>query len=163
MVEILSAKENEADHICQQGIDLCDTNEYAQAHKLFQQALAMYPQSPRINSWLGYTTAIVENKVATGIQLCKKAIDSDVPDAMFYRNIGKLYLMQKNKRGAIGAFAKGLQIDKGNNYILKEWKVLGFRRSPLIKFLGRDHPINKFFGKITWKMAQKKKVDKPQL
>lgn len=156
MVEILSAKENEADHICQQGIDLCDTEEYKEAHKLFQKAYEMYPTSPKIMSWLGYTSALVENKVASGVQLCKKAIDSDIPDAMFYRNIGKLYLMQKNKRAAIGAFSKGLQIDKGNRYILKEWKVLGFRRTPFLKFLPREHGLNKFFGRLTWNMAQKK-------
>ena len=125
MVDILSDKENKAESICQQGIDLCDNdNNFKAAHKLFQEAYSTYPTSPRINSWLGYTTAIVENKVASGLQLCKKAIESDVPDALFYRNIGKLYLMQKNKRSAIGAFAKGLQIDKGNKYILKEWKIL---------------------------------------
>lgn len=154
-MEILSEKENQADHICQQGIELCEADKYAEAHKLFQQAYTM-SQSPRIISWLGYTTAIVENKVATGIQLCKKAIDSDVPDALFYRNIGKLYLMQKNKRGAIGAFAKGLQIDKGNRSILKEWKVLGFRRRPFFPFLSREHKLNIIIGKFTWKQALKK-------
>lgn len=156
MVDILSDKENQAESICQQGIDLCDNeNNFAAAHKLFQKAYSMYPNSPRINSWLGYTTAIVENKVGGGLQLCKKAIESDVPDAMFYRNIGKLYLLQKNKRSAIGAFAKGLQIDKGNRYILKEWKVLGFRRKPIIPFLSRDNALNKFLGKLTWKVANK--------
>lgn len=155
MVDILSEKENQADHICQQGIDLCDANNHAAAHKLFQQAYAMHPKSPRINSWLGYTTAIVENKVGTGMQLCKMAVDSDIPDAMFFRNIGKLYLMQKNKRGAIGAFARGLQIDKGNKYILKEWKVLGFRRRPVIPFLPRENKLNIMLGKWSWKYSKK--------
>ena len=151
MVTILSDKENQAENICQQGIDLCETDKYSEAHKLFQKAYDMYPTSPKINSWLGYTTAIVENKVGTGMQFCKKAIDSDVPDALFYRNIGKLFLLQKNKRSAMGAFAKGLQIDKGNKYILKEWKALGFRRKPVIGFLSRDHFLNKLLGKWTYK------------
>jgi tetratricopeptide (TPR) repeat protein len=151
MVDILSEKENQAESVCQQGIELCETENYAAAHKLFQQAYAVYPNSPRITSWLGYTTAIVENKVASGIQLCKKAIDSDVPDAMFYRNLGKLYLLQKNKRSAIGAFAKGLQIDKGNKYIMREWKVMGFRRKPVIPFLSRENKLNIFLGKLTYK------------
>lgn len=157
MVDILSDRENEAEHICQQGIDLCDADNFAAAHKLFQQAYGMYPNSPRINSWLGYTTAIVENKVGTGMQYCKKAVESDIPDAMFFRNIGKLYLMQRNKRSAIGAFARGLQIDKGNKYILKEWKVLGFRRKPIIPFLPRENALNKLLGKWTWKMSKNKK------
>lgn len=95
MVDILSEKENKAEAVCQQGIELYETEKFRDAHKLFQQAYALHPNSPKINSWLGLTTAIVENKVASGIQYCKKAIESDVPDAMFYRNLGKLYLLQK--------------------------------------------------------------------
>jgi len=157
MVEILSDKENKAESICQQGIELCETENWPAAHKLFQQAYAMYPTSPKINSWLGLTTALVENKVAAGLQMCKKAVDSDVPDALFYRNMGKVYLFKKDKRSAIGVFAKGLQIDKGNKYILKEWKVLGFRRKPVIPFLSRDNKLNIILGKWTWKSANKKK------
>ena len=157
MVEILSEKENQAENICQQGIDLCDSENFDEAHKLFQQAYELYPESPRINSWLGYTTGVALNKVGTGIQYCKKAVDSDVPDAMFYRNIGKLYLMKRDKRAAIGAFARGLQIDKGNRAILKEWKVLGFRRKPFFGFLPRENALNKLIGKLTYRLAQKKK------
>lgn len=157
MVEILSDKENKAENICQQGIELCETENFVVAHKLFQQAFNEYPSSPKINSWLGLTTAIVENKVAAGLQLCMKAIASDIPDALFYRNLGKIYLLKKDKRSAIGAFAKGLQIDKGNKYILKEWKVLGFRRRPVIPFLSRDNALNKLLGKLTWKNENKNK------
>ncbi|MCC7459727.1 MAG: hypothetical protein IT286_00360 [Proteobacteria bacterium] len=156
MVTILSDKENQAENICQQGIDLCEVDNYSAAHKLFQQAYNMFPGSPRINSWLGLTIGVVENKVGAGMQHCKKAIESDVPDAFFYRNIGKLFLLQKNKRSAIGAFAKGLQIDKGNKYILREWKTLGFRRKPVIGFLSRENKLNILLGKWTWKMAQSK-------
>src|SRR5450432_2635675 len=108
-MEILSEKQNQADQICQQGIDLCDAENYTAAHRIFNQAYEADPNSPKIISWLGYTTAIVENKVGTGMQMCKKAIDSDIPDPMFFRNMGKLYLMQKNKRSAISAFARVLQ------------------------------------------------------
>lgn len=156
MVEIFSEKNREAETLCQQGIELCDANNHASAHKYFIQAYQLFPTSPKINSWLGYTTGIVENKVGTGMKMCKMAVDSGVPDAMFYRNIGKLYLLQKNKRAALGAFATGLQIDKGNKAILTEWKVLGFRRKPVIPFLSRENKLNIFLGKLTWKYMNKK-------
>ena len=160
MVDILSEKENDADKMCQQGIELCDEENYAGAHKFFQKAYSIHPSSAKINSWLGFTTAIVENKVGTGLQMCKKAVDSDIPDAMFFRNIGRLYLLQRNKRAAVGAFARGLQIDKGNRAILKEWKALGFRRKPVIGFLARDNKLNVMLGKLTWKLAKGKNSPK---
>jgi hypothetical protein len=51
----------------------------------------------------------------------------------------------------VGAFAKGLQIDKNNRAILEEWKSLGFRRKVPFSFLDRSHWLNKTLGKFTWK------------
>jgi hypothetical protein len=115
----------------------------------------MDPSGAKILSWLGYTSALVEKRVARGLDLCRKAVESNVPDAMFYRNIGKLYLLQHNKRGAIGAFSKGLQIDKGNRWILAEWRALGFRRRPFFSFLDRGHWVNVTVGKFTWYLAHR--------
>ena len=150
MVDILSDQQREAEKVCHQGIDLVDEKDLAGAHKVFLKAFEMDPQSAKVQSWLGYTTALVERKVQKALEYCRKAIESNIPDAIFYRNIGVVYLQQNNKRGAIGAFAKGLQIDKGNRAILNEWKSLGFRRKPFFAFLDRSHPVNKNLGKFTW-------------
>jgi hypothetical protein len=99
----------------------------------------------------------VERKVQKGIELCRRAVEGEVPDALFYRNLGKAYLLLNNKRAAIGAFAKGLQLDKGNRPILNEWKNLGFRRRVMFSFLERDHPLNKWIGKFTWYLAHRNK------
>jgi tetratricopeptide (TPR) repeat protein len=155
MVEILSDQQRQADHICVEGIDLCEENDFEGAHKLFLKAYEMDPTSPRINSWLGYTTAIVERKVQKGLEYCRKAVEGEVPDALFYRNIGKVYLLLNNKRGAIGAFAKGLKIDDRNRHILNEWKTLGFRRRVPFPFLDRSHPLNKYIGKLTWRISHR--------
>ncbi len=155
-MEILSDQQREAEQICLQGIELCDEGDIAEAHKLFLKAYEKDATSPKIQSWLGYTTGLVEKKVARGLELCRKAVDSNVPDVMFFRNIGKLYLLMSNKRAAIGAFSKGLQIDKGNRSILAEWKLLGFRRKPLFSFLDRSHWANKYAGKLTWRFIHRK-------
>ncbi|MFH1262416.1 MAG: hypothetical protein V1495_03090 [Pseudomonadota bacterium] len=157
MVEILSDTQRKAEQICHQGIELCDEKDLPGAHGLFTQAYQLDPTSPKIISWLGYTTAVVERKVQKGVELCRKAVEGEVPDALFYRNLGKAFLLMNNKRAAIGAFAKGLQIDKGNRHILNEWKMLGFRRRVLFSFLDRDHPLNKWIGKLTWYLTHRNK------
>ena len=157
MVDILSDQQRQAEQLCNQGIDLAEAEKDLEgAHRIFLQAYQMDPSSAKINSWLGYTTAIVERKVQKGLDYCRKAIESHIPDAYFYRNIGKCYLLQNNKRGAIGAFAKGLQIDKGNRQILNEWKALGFRRKVPLRFLDRGHWLNKKIGKFTWWITHRK-------
>jgi tetratricopeptide (TPR) repeat protein len=155
MVDILSDQQRAAEQVCLQGIELAEEKDLGGAHALFQKAYEMDPSSAKIMSWYGYTTALVEKKVARGLEFCRKAIDSQIPDAMFYRNIGKLYLLQNNKRGGIAAFSKGLQIDKGNRAILSEWKALGFRRKPILGFLDRGHWLNRKLGQFTWWLAHR--------
>ncbi|MEZ4704173.1 MAG: hypothetical protein R3A11_03085 [Bdellovibrionota bacterium] len=162
MVEILSDKQRQAEDICLQGIDLYNQGEFAQAHKLFGQALGIDPESPKIQSWYGLTTGVVENYVTKGLEYCKRAVASDIPDVMFFRNLGKLYLLKNDKRSAIGAFARGLQIEKNNRAILAEWKTLGFRRKPFLGFLPRDHFLNVMIGKWTWKNRNRKNPPAPE-
>ncbi|MCB1197833.1 MAG: hypothetical protein KDK51_05625 [Deltaproteobacteria bacterium] len=158
MVDIIGEQQQEALALCERGIDLIENNNDKEtAHKLFKQAYDFFPSNPKINSWLGYTYGTYLDKVALGLKHCKMATDTGEPDALFYRNLGKLYLLQKNKRSAIGAFAKGLQIEKTNSAILKEWSVLGFRRKPFFNFLPRDNFLNKTIGKITWKFSKHNK------
>lgn len=158
MVEILSDKQREADLLVQRGIELLEDEKNPQeAHQIFMRAYEMDPSSARAASWVGLTYALVERKVVKGLEFCHKAIQSNIPDVMFFRNIGKVYLQQNNKRAAIGAFAKGLQIDKTNKYIMNEWKALGFRRKPFLGFLDRSHFLNVFVGKLTWKYTHSKK------
>jgi len=150
MVDILSDQQREAEQVCNQGIELCEEKDLENAHKIFLKAYALDPSSAKANSWLGYTTALVERKVQKGLDYARKGIDSNIPDALFFRNIGVIYLQLHNKRAAIGAFAKGLQIDKTNRQILNEWMALGFRRKVFFSFLNRSHWANKYIGKFTW-------------
>ena len=157
MVDILSDRQREAEQIANQGIELCQEENLEEAHKLFLQAYEMDPASAKASSWLGYTTAMVERKVQKGLDYARKAVDSNIPDAMFYRNMGVIYLELKNKRGAIGAFAKGLQIDKGNREILKEWSILGFRRKVTFSSLDRSHFLNRIIGRFTYWLTNRNK------
>jgi len=155
-VEILGDVHQEALALCRRAIEMMEhgNEEDQTAHKLLEQAYEKFPNNAKINSWLGYSYGKTLDKVARGMEHCKKAVNSGEPDPLFFRNLGKLYLLQRNKKAAIGAFAKGLQIDKTNASILREWKTLGFRRKPFFSFLSRDHILNKTIGKITWKNSK---------
>jgi tetratricopeptide (TPR) repeat protein len=151
MPEIMSDQEREADSIANEAIELIDERQLDEAHQLLKKAYALDPNSAKINSYLGYTLAFVEDKVQKGLDLCKKAINSNMPDPLFYRNIGKVYLKLNNKRLAVGAFYKGLSIDKGNRKIYDEFKTLGIRRKPFFSFLARSNFLNKYIGMFTYR------------
>lgn len=156
MVDIMSDQQREADQVVNQGIDLYDEGQVEEAHQRFKKAYSLDPDGARVNAWYGLTLGLVDNKVQKGLEMCKKAINSNIPDALFYRNIGILYVMSRNKRLAVAAFQKGMSIDKGNRKIYNEWRKLGIRRKPFFKSLDRGNFINKFIGKLTYRFSKRR-------
>lgn len=121
------------------------------------EALEKFPDDPFFLSYCGYFTAMVEGKSREGAGMCEAAItilrkskSTDIAFFLprFYLHLGKVYMKADRKQPAINAFQEGLKFDSRNRELLSELKVIGSRKSPVIPFLGRSNPINKFLGKL---------------
>lgn len=126
-----------------------------QALKILNDALEEFPEDPFIMSYYGWLKAVVEKKYDEGIKICQMALEKLDPVvrhgkeslyATFYLNLGRAYLAGGQREPAIEAFNDGLKIDKSNHDLLWEFKKLGTRRKPVITFLSRSNPINKYLG-----------------
>jgi hypothetical protein len=102
-------------------------------------------------------TAIVENKSREGAGMCEEAISilrkSKSTDTvfllpLFYLHLGKGHLKSDRKVPAINAFQEGLKLDSCNRALLSEIKAIGARKAPVIPFLKRSNPINKYLGRL---------------
>ena len=157
MVEIRTELHEEVDRLIDSGKMAMDSGSIEDAHRLFREAYEKNPNDPHAMSYYGYTISQVEDKAHRGLELCQQAIKTSVIDPHFFLNIAMIYIKLGRKREAVGAFKKGLQIDRSNKKIHETWKnTLGIRRKPAIGFLDRSNPINKFLGKSSWKRLQKK-------
>jgi predicted Zn-dependent protease len=121
------------------------------------EALEKFPADPFFLSYCGYLTAIVENKSREGAGMCEAAIsilrNSKSTDTvfflpLFYLHLGKVHMKANRKEPAINAFQEGLKFDSRNRELLSELKVIGSRMKPVIPFLERSNPINKYLGKL---------------
>jgi len=128
-----------------------------EAFKVLQQASVHFPDDPLVLSYYGCLLAVVEKKYRVGVDACRKAItllqekemfEEDILYPTFYLNMGRAYLAAGKKQEAIDSFHDGLQYDRGNIELKKEIRSLGMRKSPVIPFLDRSNPINKYIGKI---------------
>ncbi len=156
MVDIRTELHDQIDQLVTSGISALEQNQLRDALMLFREAYEKNPDDPHACSYFGYTMGIVENKPHRGLELCMKAINTDQIDPMFYHNIAMLYVKIGKKREAVGAFKKGLQIDRSNTKIYEAWKNnLGIRRNPAIPFLPRGNFLNKMIGKWTYKRIKK--------
>lgn len=133
------------------------------ALKTLRYALENFPSDPFFLSYYGCLLAIVENKPKEGIRICKDAIGSlknSVPFGseffypVFYLNLGRAYLKDDNRDGAVTAFKEGLKNDPEDHDLLWEMKKLGLRKRPVIPFLRRGNPINRYIGMLLSRVAR---------
>ena len=103
--------------------------------------------NPYWHSRLGYCIAKERGHVTRGQELCQKAIERqpDNPDHYYY--LARVLLVTKNKPEAIQILRQG--IGHGDSLRIKRLlNELGTRKAPLIPWLHRDNPLNKYLGII---------------
>jgi tetratricopeptide (TPR) repeat protein len=130
---------------------------HQQAYSILQQAIADYPENALILSYFGCLQAIVDRKYRSGIDACRKALALfRAPDKysvgviypILYLNLGRACLAAGRKQEAIEAFTKGLKYDRSHRELKKELMLLGMRKPPVVPFLSRSNPINKYIGML---------------
>jgi tetratricopeptide (TPR) repeat protein len=130
-----------------------------------EEALNDFPSDPFFLSHYGYLTGTVGKRWREGAKMCEEAVRvlkaSQSTDMVFflpvfYLNLGRVYIRLNKRVAALKAFGDGLQLDSSNNELLSEIKNLGLRKRPVIPFLDRGNPINKFLGKLRHTMQKNK-------
>ena len=130
-----------------------------------REALMNFPSDPVFLSYFGYLTAVAENKPREGAVKCEEAItilrQSKSTDIVFflpllYLNLGRVLLKANRRASAMNAFQEGLRYDSDNSELRYEVKALGTRKGPVIPFLDRGNPINKYLGKLRHDLKNKK-------
>lgn len=133
------------------------------ALKLLKDAVEQYPDNPFLLSYYGCLDAIVNKRYKSGIDTCSSAITilkDKVPFGaeffypVLYLNLGRAYVAAGRKKSAIEAFSKGLETHRDNTEILRELQMLGIRKEPVVPFLRRSNPINKYIGRLLHKLGK---------
>ncbi|HTP64157.1 MAG TPA: tetratricopeptide repeat protein [Geobacteraceae bacterium] len=90
----------------------------------------------------------------TAEALCREAIEKDAENPLHYLNLGRVFLYQGRKMEAIGTFREGLHFS-ADKRLIDELNRLGTRKKPVVPFLGRDNPINKYLGILMTKLKMR--------
>ena len=139
-------QDSEAKELLRKGIEYLSNNNTLSALSCFEKAL-IKEDSPAIRSYYAFCIAKERGQTKKAMLLCKESIQNEPDNSAHYLNLGRIYLFTHKKAEAIAIFREGLS-HEANEQIIQELNNLVPRKPPVIRFLRRENPINKYLGII---------------
>ncbi|MGH9775155.1 MAG: tetratricopeptide repeat protein [Candidatus Acidiferrales bacterium] len=113
-----------------------------------RRALGSEPKNPFYLSYTGLLAALAEQRFGDAEMLCQEAIGLKTNHAQLYLNLAEVYQTAGRTSDAIEILQRGM-ISAGRDFrIRRALQRIGLRREPLVQFLHRSHPINRFLGRV---------------
>lgn len=117
-----------------------------------RRALGVAPKNPFYLSYTGLLAALAEKRFADAESLCQEALGMKVNHAQLYLNLAEVYYQAGRTTDAIQTLEKGM-VSAGRDFrIRRALEKIGVRRSPVLSFLHRSHPMNRTLGRWRHRM-----------
>lgn len=146
----ISFSRSEAERLFMKGLEALVQDNTLSALSCFEKAINI-EDNPIINSYLAFCVAKERGQLTKAISLCEEAIKKEPQNSFHYLNLGRIYLLAHRKEEAITIFREGLA-HEANQQIVDELNRLETRKPPVIPFLKRSNPLNKYLGIILTKL-----------
>lgn len=109
-------------------------------------------------SRLGFCIAKQRGQLTKAFELCRTSIENDPDNPLHYFYLGKVYLVAGNTTEALQTFRHGIVLG-GSPELEQILEVIGTRKPPVISFLSRDNPLNKYLGIILARLGLRQNAD----
>lgn len=140
-----------AKELFEKGVEALSQNKTLPALACLEKAIQL-EDNPSYYSSFAYCIAKERGQVRKAISLCEDAIQKDAANQAHYLYLGKIYLHAGDREHAINAFREGLKFGR-DQLIIDELVRLATRKAPVLPFLDRDNPLNKYLGILLGKLG----------
>ncbi len=131
-----------------QGLTLLRDNYAIKALPHMKRAVELEKNNPYYMSYLGVVLARSERKWGEAEKLCDGAVRMKRNQAQLYLNLAEVYATAGRRDEAVEALQAGLKFARRDIRLNIAMNKLTRRRSPVISFLTRRHPLNRSLGKL---------------
>ena len=90
--------------------------------------------------------------------LCHKAIQLQSYEGRHWANLVRVYIVAKNRRKAVETLDDSMRKLRNDPELLRVRQEIGYRQAPMLTFLPRQNPINKWFGLYASRLARRSKI-----
>jgi len=118
-----------------------------------ERALAIW-DDPLWHSRLGFCIAKERGQLTRAFELCHTAMQHDPDNPLHCLYLGKVQLIAGQTAEALQSFRQGMTLG-GHPEIKRELDAIGTRKPPVIRFLSRDNPLNKYLGIIFKRLGRR--------
>lgn len=140
------------------GIDSCRRGDWQEGLYWLSLATDSNPVAQELPSlyfaYLGYGMARNQGQEQEGARLCRRAIELEFHEPENYYCLAKVCLLMNDRRAAVDAIDRGLEIDSAYRELVELKQRLGMRRAPVLPFLPRQSFLNRALGKIRHQLLE---------
>lgn len=146
------------------GLAALAKKEYEEAASRFRHAILseLRSSSSRAHmqyvSYYGLALLLAKGSTPEALQACERAARFDPTDPVLQLNLGKAYALVGKTTKALAAFERGLAIAPKSSALRVELSRYDRRRSPVVSFLHRANPINRWLGRLRHNLSPNPKT-----
>ncbi len=107
-------------------------------------------------SWYGVTLVLVERNSNLGVVYCDQALRAEGPTPELLLNQARVALALGQRERAVRAIVRGLESWPDDEGLRMAKEAMGWRRRPVIPFLPRSNPLNRWLGKLRYKWRRRR-------
>lgn len=136
------------------GLTLLRDNYATKALPHMQRAVELDRNNPYYMSYLGVVLARSEQQWGEAERLCDSAVRMKRNQAQLYLNLAEVYATAGRREDAVEALESGLKFARRDVRLTIAMNRLVHRRSPVLSFLSRKHPLNRQLGILRHRTLQ---------
>jgi Flp pilus assembly protein TadD len=129
---------------------------FDKAEELLAEALRISSENPLYLSYFGLCVGM-RGDLGEAQKLCSKAAKLSPHSPIVLVNLGRVMLEQGYRKEARDFFSRAYSLDNTNSPAALELSGMGVRRQPVLRHLGRSHPLNLMLGKMRHRILGYKK------
>jgi tetratricopeptide (TPR) repeat protein len=142
-----------AENAFKKGLTALVKNRPKEASEFFRKALELERQRSKTRldmrylSYYGLSLAKAGLSSQIALQACRSAVTRHADDPLLLLNLGRVYLITGKLEPALECFEKGLRVQPENQILRRELAKVDRRGRPMVPFLDRSHPVNRWLGR----------------
>lgn len=139
----------------EEGLAAWSARDLPGAHAAFERAHRRDPRDPILMSWYGLTLVLVERNSNLGVSLVDQALRVAGASPELLLNSARVHLGLNQRERAVRAVTRGLELWPDDPRLLAARAAMGTRGAPVLPFLSRKNPLNRFLGRLRHRWARR--------